>query len=269
MKYDLIHGDCADVLPGEYRGKVDLILTSPPYDGLRTYSGRKFDFDRVADALVPCLAPGGVMVWIVGDQIVDGSYTTTSFRQCIGFKERGLRVHEYLIYQNAGGRVVSDERPLKDTQFMFVFSNGKPKTAKIPRDRKNIYAGGFKTCTGAGRTADDKKHSSYNKRKLIKEYGKRTQVWTYPTGLGQCSTSDSNKMVHDHPAIFPIKLAHDHIRTWTNEGDVVLDPMAGSGTTLSAAIGLKRKAVGIEIHDTYVALAHRRIALDNDGMLSL
>lgn len=270
--YTLINADCSEVLPGEYKNKVDLILTSPPYDQMRTYSGNKFDFHAVADALVPCLKIGGVIVWIVADQIIDGSESGTSFAQVLEFKKRGLRLHQTLIYQNSGGRPISLDRCLRDLQYMFIFSKGKPKTANIPVDRKNITAGTRRKSNDAGRKSNDKKagqttwqrHGHYT----LGEYGKRTQVWTYPTGLFHSGMQETHQLVSDlHPAVFPVKLAYDHVKCWTNEGDLVLDPMAGSGTTLSAAIGLKRQAVGIEISNEYCQGAHERLSREHDDML--
>lgn len=271
MNYTLINADCADVLPGKYKGKVDLILTSPPYDGLRTYSGNRFDFRRVADAIVPCLKLGGVLVWIVADQIIEGSESGTSFAQALEIKKRGLRLHQTLIYQNSGGRPISLDRCLRDLQYMFIFSNGKPKTANIPKDRKNISAGTTRKSNDAGRKSNDKKAGENTWKRTghytLGEYGKRTQVWTYPTGLFHSGMQETHQFISDiHPAVFPLKLAHDHVECWTNEGDLVLDPMAGSCTTLSAAIGLRRQAVGIEISKEYCQAARERIEKEHGGM---
>ena len=150
---EIVHGDCADIL-AEYEGRADLILTSPPYDALREYGGHGFDFDPVADACVSALAEGGVLVWVVGDAIVDGSETGTSFRHALGFMKRGLRLHQTLIYQRSHALPRSSNRCASQHEYMFVLSNGAPKTAVIPKDRLNLTAGSSrKGAWGMGRQA--------------------------------------------------------------------------------------------------------------------
>lgn len=273
MRYTLHNADCTDILPGDYAGKVDLIVTSPPYDSMRTYDGHKFNFKRVADALVPCLKDGGVIVWVVADQIIDHGESGTSFKHALGFMERGLLLHQTLIYKNSGGRPITPDRCLRDIQYMFVFSKGRPKTANMPVDRKNISAGTTRKSNDAGRKPNDKKGKdqpwSRRGHYTLAEYGRRTQVWEYPTGLFHAGMQETHQLVSDiHPAIFPIKLAYDHILCWSNPGDLVLDPMAGSGTTLSAAIEAGREAHGIEIAARYCAGAHERLSKEHDGMLA-
>ena len=112
MDYKLHNANCAEILPGEYLGAVDLILTSTPYDQMRTYSGNEFDFCKVANAIVPCLKKGGVLVWIVADQIINFAESLTSFRHALGFQERGLLMHQTLIFQNSGSCPISP-RPTK------------------------------------------------------------------------------------------------------------------------------------------------------------
>ncbi len=95
---ELVNGDCAAVLPG--LPPADLILTSPPYNNLREYGGYNgaFDFDAIAAVCVANLAPGGVLVWVVADQIVDGDVSGTSFTHALGFKRLGLKLHQPLIF---------------------------------------------------------------------------------------------------------------------------------------------------------------------------
>ena len=81
-------------------------------------------------------------------------------------------------------------------------------------------------------------------------------MWSIPVGGGH-STKD--KIAYKHPAIFPEKVVEDHIISWSNEGDVVLDPFAGSGTTLKMAKKLKRNYIGIEISAEYIKIIHERL----------
>ena len=243
----LYHGDCADVLPAAGI-KADLILTSPPYDNLRTYGGHGFDFDRVADACVTALADGGVLVWVVADATVDGSETGTLFRQMLGFMERGLRLHDTMIYNKSGGSSIKNNPRYRSSfEYMFVFSAGSPRTVNLIADHRNKFAG--KRITGTKRQPDGttKAITPY----ISPEYSVRTNVWQYAEQQGR---------VNGHPAAFPLALAKDHIRTWTNPGDAVLDPMAGSGTTLRAAKDLGRQVIGVEIHEPYLPIITGRMA---------
>ena len=252
MKHQIICGDAADVLP-TLGVKADLILTSPPYDNLRTFGGHGFDFDRVADACLGALAEGGVLVWVVADATVDGSETGTSFRQALGFMERGLRLHDTMIYRKHGGAAIKNlPRHKNGFEYMFVF--GTPQTINIIVDRKALQPGkgGMRT------TRLQNGELQHDNRGDVPAMLRRDNVWTYDPGFNKCHPG--YPQAHDHPATFPYALAVDHITTWTNSGDVVLDPMAGSGTVLRAAKDLGRSSIGIEIHEPYVDLIHRRMA---------
>ena len=252
----LYHGDCAEVLPAA-GVKANLILTSPPYDNLRTYGGHGFDFDRVADACVGALADGGVLVWVVADATVDGSETGTSFRQALGFMERGLKLHDTMIYSTPILKNPSSNRYQQSFEYMFVFSSGVLSTFNGIEDKANKNAGQNNYRDQIGRRQDGTRKRN-NGVLQVKQYGLRTNVWSVMSGFGH-SAPDFNE-AHKHPAIFPLALAKDHITTWTNPGDVVLDPMAGSGTTLRAAKNLGRKAVGVEIHGDYLHIITERMA---------
>ena len=118
----IICGDAVDVLP-TLGVKANLILTSPPYDNLRTYGGHGFDFNQVADACVGALTEGGVLVWVVADATVDGSETGTSFRQALGFMERGLRLHDTMIWQKTDAATSwAPKRYDQEYEYMFVLS---------------------------------------------------------------------------------------------------------------------------------------------------
>ena len=262
MDWRLHNGRAQDILPGEYAGRVNLVVTSPPYDGLRRYGGYAdaFDFDAVADALIPTLAPGGVIVWVVADAVVDGSETGTSFRQALGFMDRGLRLHQTLVYERALPRPLTTNRYLLSAQWMFVFCNEKkPSAANLLADRSNLGADRLRSASyGAGRTKDAAPLRSNRAPMVDAKTGKRSQIWRYVTGYNHDAPDFPD--AHDHPAIFPYALAADHIRTWSNPGDLVLDPMAGSGTTLRAAVNLGRRAAGVEVNPEYCDLINRRMA---------
>ena len=253
------HGDCVDVLP-TLNVQPNLILTSPPYDKLREYGGHGFDFDRVADAIVGIMPEGGVLVWVVSDATVDGSQTGTSFRQVLGFMERGLKLHDTMIYEKSLPNNPTPQRYGQTAEWMFVFAKEFVSTANILRDRPNTEPGRFRlTAHPTGRNRKGKHPGRIVSGGFTRaEYGRRSVVWRYAVGLHHQAPDFLD--AHKHPAIFPLALAKDHIATWTNPGDLVLDPMAGSGTVLRAAKDLGRSSIGVEIHEPYIDLIQRRMA---------
>lgn len=247
----IYHGDCREILPT--LEPVDLVLTSPPYDNLRDYGGHGFDWKSTIDAIVPAMRPGGVCVWVVGDETVDGSETGTSFRQALYFLDKGLKLHDTMIYQKNGSALPSNVRYLASFEYMFVVSNGKPKAINLLKDRKNIYRERW----GGGRVVREKDGSlSARGNYSADEFGIRFNIWKLNNGYGY-GTKDI--VTWEHPASFPESLAYGHISSWSNQNDVVLDPMSGSGTTLKVAKQLGRKAIGIEIEEKYVKIAIDRL----------
>ena len=143
----LLHGDCVEHIGGIQKDSVDLVVTSPPYDDLRTYNDSlhwSFDvFKDVALGLYPCVKPGGVVVWVVGDATKDGSETGTSFRQALYFKEVGFNIHDTMIWDKgtftATGALAVRYAPV--FEYMFVFSKGKPSVFNPIKDKVNKSAG--------------------------------------------------------------------------------------------------------------------------------
>lgn len=231
---------------------IDMILTSPPYDNLRTYNGYSWNFEGIALDSYRVLKTGGVLVWVVGDSFTDGSETLTSFEQALYFKKSvGFNMHQRIVWQKEG---MPHKRPnayLPDFEDIFVLSKGTPKTFN-PITRKNKNAGIKKSkgsSSASGWQATDGKRT-------VNEVSILTNVWLMGVGYGKTTTDDV-----DHPAMFPEKLAERHIMTWTNAGDTVLDYFAGSGTTLKMARNLNRRYLGCDISEEYVALARKRLAL--------
>ena len=247
----LYHGDCLQILP--MLEPVDLMVTSPPYDDLRTYQGYKFDFEGIAKELFRVTKGGGVIVWVVGDATVNGSETGTSFRQALYFKEIGFNLHDTMIFEKDSFQKPNHNRYWACFEYMFVLSKGKPKTAYMISDRANSQSG--KTVSGKTvRNADGS--TSMRRPFVIAAFGKRKNIWAYSTGYGKGTTC---KEAYQHPAMFPEQLATDHIISWSNKGDTVLDPMCGSGITLKMAEKLNRRWIGIEISEKYCEIAAKRI----------
>lgn len=232
---------------------IDLTVTSPPYDNLRTYNGFAWDEEGLIRELYRVTKPGGVVVWIVNDATVNGSETGTSFRQALAFKDAGFNIHDTMIWEKptftATGSLAIRYAPV--FEYMFIFSKGKPKTFNPIKDKKNKYAGGNINSTIRQKDGSLKLKSGYGQKKIA-EWGQRHNIWKIDTVKGneRCG----------HPAPFPEQLAHDHIISWSNPGDVVLDPFMGSGTTAVAAIKTGRKYIGFELSEEYCRIAEERVA---------
>lgn len=241
--------DCIKGMKMLADGCIDLTVTSPPYDNLRTYNGYEFNFEETAKELYRITKDGGVVVWVVSDETVKGSETGTSFKQALFFKECGFNLHDTMIWDKGGFTAVGSLaiRYAPVFEYMFVFSKGKPKTFNPIKDRKNKNTkGGFSKIM---RQKDGTtKNCGTTKRK---EYGQRFNVWQMP--------SATPKERVGHPAPFPEQLANDHIISWSNDGDVVLDPFMGSGTTAKMAILNNRNYIGFEISKEYCDIAEKRI----------
>ena len=250
----IYNGDNVETLRSFPADCIDLTVTSPPYDNLRTYGGYSWDFEGVAAELWRVTKPGGVVVWIVGDETIDGGRTGTSFRQALHFIGVGFRLHDNMIYQKNGVRFPESNRYYPCWEYMFVFSNGKPVCTNLIKDRKNIYAG---TSHVSGMERQPNGNIRVPRRvATFDEFGVRTNVWKYDTGKHK-STKDG--FTFAHPAIFPEALARDHILSWSNEGDIVLDPFNGSGTTTKMAKLTGRKGIGIELEEKYCEIGARRL----------
>lgn len=237
-------------------GFIDLTVTSPPYDEMRNYKGYHFDVDPIVKALYRSTAEGGVVVWVVGDQTLNGSESVTSAEHKICFRQAGFYVHDTMIYERTPAYPSNPEsvRYSQSFEYMFVFSKGKPKTINLIQDRENKWGGS----TSWGQQSERRKNGDLKPRSVIqvRENGVRFNIWNYATGKGQ---SALDEIAYQHPAIFPEALARDHILSWSNENDLVYDPFMGSGTTAKAAHQLGRRWIGSEISSEYVELANKRL----------
>jgi DNA modification methylase len=247
----IICGDNCDVLGTFPRECIDLVVTSPPYDDLRTYGGHTWDFYGVAWQLKRVLKPGGVIVWVVADATKDGSESGSSADQAKHFRRIGLNQHDTMIFQKQGvGACGSVLGYFQQWEYVFVFSNGRPKAFNPIRDVKNLTAGTFRKTSPK---CDVVGSRTNREGVMVAEYGIRTNVWQYHVGI--CSQDDRT----DHPAPFPEALARDHILSWSNEGDIVLDPFNGSGTTTKMARECGRRFIGIDVNAEYCEIAQKRL----------
>lgn len=240
---------------------IDLVVTSPPYDDLRKYNGYSFDFDPMPAELYRVLKPGRAIVWVVGDACVDGSETGTSFRQALAFMDAGFKLHDTMIYEKNSSSFPAKRTSKRYTQifeYMFIFAKGKIRNdISLIADKPNKWAGH----TNWGKLTQYGKDGHENGRKErinpVPDFSLRTNIWRYITSV--------DRGTGNHPAVFPEKLAEDHILSWSLPGETIYDPFMGSGTTAKMSWLNERHFVGSEISGEYCKIAAKRI----DGLSRL
>ena len=265
MEIDKIYqGDCFEVLKTFEDNSIDLTVTSPPYDNLRTYGGVidgwSFEkFQGIARELYRITKEGGVVVWVVADATIKGSETGTSFKQALYFMECSFNLHDTMIWQKASYVPLTHNRYEQEFEYMFVLSKGKPKTFN-PIKVECKYAG---TTTWGDASFHKTNDSGLIKvgKKVVNDTKIKGNVFRYDT-----AKASKRGEYGGHPAPFPEALANDHILSWSNEGDIVLDPFMGSGTTGFVANKLGRHYIGIELNPEYVEMAERRIGLEKSQL---
>lgn len=250
----IVNEDCLHGLAKLDENSVDLVVTSPPYDGLRDYKGFTFEFPNIVKELFRVIKEGGIVVWVVADATIKGSETGTSFRQALGFMDAGFNLHDTMVFRKKNPiPQIYRKRYNNEFEYMFVFSKG-PVTTHNPI---------MVPCLHAGLELGSTTYKNYSKKEQtrkklanpVKDEKVKGNVWEYVVGKNK-----EDQEAKDHPAPFPAQLARDHILSWSNEGDVVLDPMCGSGTTLRVAKELNRNYIGMDISSEYCAIAERRVA---------
>lgn len=255
---NIINSDCLEGLKNIPENSIDLTVTSPPYDDLRSYKGYSFDFEGIARELFRVTKTGGVVVWVVGDSTTNGSESGTSFRQALKFMEIGFKLHDTMIYEKNTSSFPARRTSKRYTQifeYMFVFTKGKIKTGNLICDKENKWYGHKNWGRNTHRNKDGELVETKDINPVPK-YSPRNNIWRYVVGGGY---GQKDKKAYKHPATFPIDLAKDHILTWSNKGDIVLDPFMGSGTTAIACLELDRNYVGFEISEEYCELINSRL----------
>lgn len=249
----IVQGDCIEIMKSFADKSVDVVITSPPYDNLRSYNGYLFHFEEIANELFRVIKQGGVVVWVVGDATIEGSETGTSFKQALYFKEIGFNLHDTMIFKKRNPiPQIYRKRYTNIFEYMFIFSKGVVQTHNpIMMD-----------CLHAGLQLNGTTYKNYSKKtqhrskmaKPVKGQKIRGNIWEYVVGKNK--EDQSAKL---HPAPFPCKLVEDHILSWSNKGDLILDPMCGSGTTCIVAKQLGRNYIGIDTSKEYVDIAIKRM----------
>lgn len=247
---NIVNMDCRDFMTIMGENTVDLTVTSPPYDNLRTYKDtlewNENVWRQVIDGLWRVTKQGGVVVWVVGDATINGSETGTSFKQALYFKEVGFNLHDTMIYQKSGPPRQNGVRYEQHFEYMFVLSKGSIKIHN-PITEKSKYGGKEvrRTCRDGGKDELTLSNTIVSDRKI------KGNVWEY--GVKKNTTG--------HPAIFPEQLAHDHIQSWSNPGDLVFDPFTGSGTTGKMALLNGREFIGCEKVTEFYEIAKKRLEM--------
>jgi site-specific DNA-methyltransferase (adenine-specific) len=253
----IICGNCVDLMKLMPSSIIDLVVTSPPYDNLRDYQGYIFQFEEIAKELYRIIKKGGIVVWVVGDKIKNGDRTLTSFRHALYFQEIGFNVHDIMIYRKKNTPFMRSNAYTNCYEFMFVLAKGSPNTFN-PLKTKTIRNGKEKLV--ANKKTDGINNKVWGELKTEKTL---TNIWEYAVGLGG-STND--RIAFKHTAIFPEKLAEDHILSWSNKDDLVLDPMCGSGTTCKMAKVNGRKYIGMDISENYCMISNERLEMADKQM---
>lgn len=250
----IIHGDSEHILKTIPSNSIHLTITSPPYDNIRDYNGYNFAEENIIKELFRVTKSGGVVVWVVGDATINGGESGSSFRQALKFMEHGFKLHDTMIYEKNTSSFPAKRNGNRYTQifeYMFVFCKDKIATANLISDKPNKWAGH----TNWGKNTNRLKNGELQETTDIKpvpDFSPRNNIWKYNVGKG---FNSKDKESHEHPAIFPEQLAEDHIMSWSNEGDIILDPFSGSGTTSKMAKKNGRKYIGIDISEEYCKLA--------------
>lgn len=252
---DLKHGDCLEEMKSIPSGSVDMILTSPPYDDLRKYNGSLLWSVSIWESIILELyrvtKDGGIVVWVCQDKCVNGGESMTSFKQALHFGSVGFKLYDTMIWNKPSPQAPTESRYYDVFEYMFIFSKGKPKTLNLLCDRKNKSFGSVSSKETRS-CREDRKMTG--EKRTVAEYSRRFNVWEISRGRNKTS----------HPAVFPQQLANDHVLSWSNKGDVVLDPFMGSGTTGIACKELERSFIGIEKDNEYFNMSKNRIGTLDD-----
>lgn len=249
----IIQGDCIEVMKTFEDDSIDLVVTSPPYDNLRNYNGFSFKFQEIVKELFRVMKRGGVVVWVVGDATINGSETGTSFKHALFFMETGFNLHDTMIFQKTNPiPQIYRKRYNNEFEHMFVFSKGIVKTHN-PIMVDTLHGGLILN----GTTYKNYSKGVQTRKKLakpVKDKKIKGNIWSYVVGK-----KIEDQEAKGHPAPFPCQLVRDHIISWTNKGDIVLDPLCGSGTTCKVAKELGRNFIGIDVSEEYCKIARKRI----------
>jgi site-specific DNA-methyltransferase (adenine-specific) len=248
--------DCVEGMKKLPENCIDMVITSPPYDGIREYNGFSYDLHATGEEILRILKNGGVAVMVIQDQTRDFAKTLTSFRTIVDWCDNiGFRLFETVIYRKNGTEGAWWVNRFRvDHEYMPIFFKGE-KPAYFNKEHLKVPSKhGGKVMTGFGNRRTDGKTNKTTTRP-INIMKCRGTVWDY------LMAGDKDPLKRKHPAVFPDKIPYDFIQCFCPPEGIVLDPFMGSGTTAVAAKKLKRNYIGFEICPEYCKLAEKRIKI--------
>ena len=253
----IICGDSAEVLKNFPDNSIDMVVTSPPYDGLRDYNGFSLDLHKIGKEIYRVLKDGGIAVMVIQDATKDFAKSLTSFRTIVDWCDNvGFRLFETVIYHKNGTEGAWWKQRFRvDHEYMPIFMKGKKPQYFNKEPLKIPSKHGGKVMSGSGNRRTDGTLSE-TVRRPINTMKCRGTVWDY------LMAGDKNPLKRKHPAVFPDKIPYDCIQCFCPEGGLVLDPFIGCGSTAVMAKVLGRNYIGIDISREYCDLAEERIEKD-------
>lgn len=261
----IIVGDAVKVMSAFPDNSIDVVITSPPYDDLRTYHGKpQFDLHAAGAEIHRTLKDGGVAVMVIQDQTINFGKTLTSFRTVLDWCDSfGFKLFETVIYRKFGAEGAWwNKRFRVDHEYIPIFLKGDRPQYFDKEPLKIPSKWGGKTLTG-GATRLTNGQTLKARSIKINPMKCRGTIWEYLTA------GDGSRLKHEHPATFPDKLPIDVIQCFCPPGGVVLDPFVGSGTATVAAKKLGRSYIGIDISSKYCDIAKKRMTIEGSVQQTL
>lgn len=256
VKTEILLGDCKDVLKQIPDNSIDLIFTSPPYADQRknTYGGIAPDeyvewFLPISQELLRVLKPTGTFILNIKEKVVEGERSTYVMELILALRKQGWFWTEEFIWHKKNSYPGKWSNRFRDSWERLLQFN-KDKKFNMYQDEVKVPIGDWakgrlKNLSETDKIRDNAKNGSGFGKNISNWVGKET---VYPTNVLHFATECQNK---NHPAAFPENLPEWFIKLFTQENDTVLDPFAGSGTTLKVAQRMKRNSIGIEILPEY------------------
>ena len=261
----LLVGDCTERLKAVEADSVDLIVTSPPYANQRavTYGGIKPDdyvdwFLPIADQLYRVLKPTGTFILNIKEPAVNGERHTCVIELVLEMRKRGWLWTEEFVWHKKNcypGKWPNRFRDAWERLYQFnKHHKFKMNQAEVMIPVGDWYGNRMRNLSETDRTRDESKVGS--------GFGKKVENWigrdmVYPSNVLHGATECGNRQ---HSAVFPYWLPEWFIELFTDPGDMVLDPFAGSGTAVFAALDMGRNAMGVEIYEPYCEKLREQLA---------
>jgi len=269
---NILQGDSAEVLKTLPDNSIDLIVTSPPYADQRksTYGGISPDkyvewFLPISEQLLRVLKPSGTFVLNIKEKVVDGERSTYVMELILAMRKQGWLWTEEFIWHKKNSYPGKWPNRFRDAWERLLQFN-KSKKFAMYQEEVMVPMGDWAKSRLKNLSDTDKRRDN---SKVGSGFGKNISNWidrekAYPTNVLHLATECNNKK---HSAAFPEELPEWFIKLFTKEGDMVLDPFAGSGTTLFVAERMGRNAIGIEIIEEYYKMIKNQLEEPYQAML--